>query len=1356
MAEVKNAFLKAKMNKDVDDRLVPTGEYRHAVNVQVTTAESSDAGALQNVLGNTEEREFITADNCTCIGFLADENSDFIYLFFTDNDYADPVWQYHKSGTYSNNYIYKYNAVKGTASVLANGAFLNFHKSFPITGINLLEDLLFWTDNRNQPRKINVTKSSADHTTEDHISVAKYSPYKVINVFKESELAPGNYETTMKDVSSLFLPDGGTAVVTSANLANVVLNNINIPFYPGEPKAGMTVKKLNANNEIVSLGGSVDAVVDSYDSASKTVTLSLNGLQISVDTVLVFNPNPYYIAKYPGNPELNQDKFIRFSYRFKFSDGEYSLQAPFTQICFIPEQDGYFMTKDSAPVGGIAGDEVDTGDEIETVETTVVGFMQNKVNEIRLQVPLPTAGSDLKSDLHIEEIDILYSEANSSNTRIVETIPVEDLASSNEEVFEYVYQSKKPYKSLPNRDTTRVYDKIPVRALAQEVVSNRIVYANYQDKHTPPESLKFSVASGPKSNFNLGTGDAAVSSPASNSDTLSINNLSGGVKVGWIISGAAISNNTPGQVPVYIIAVQSTGLGYTLTLDTEISVSTGSPVYFSAPSPESYTTSAVEYPNHTLKTNRSYQVGLVLLDRFGRQSTVILSNSKDIVTVNGQSSSGSTFYAPYIDDGIEASEWFGNSMKILFEEKIGPESYDYSSYAPGVYNGDKSSEDYNPLGWYSYKIVVKQTEQEYYNVYTGGAIKGLPYNYDPSSSDVLRPSVSYISLVNDNINKVPRDLTKVGPLDKKFRSSVRLFGRVENHELNDNRQFYPGARSFTATSIEGLFDGFDVLNFTDSSHNVRPITARDNPFSAFYKSDSDPFIAEINTSQSADQQFGIQNLPSGTHTGDPYPKIDQLAIFETAPVESLLDIFWETSTSGLVSDLNFLIDTAGEELGASNITDWNTEPYTESIRENENVLNSPFTVKDAFGANVDPNAIESVSMSVGWVVTPSSQSLNPNFNTPDPSDLFELYEVSGSVGYYQIRVTDEHDKHIFYSGDQNIRRFVVYLTITLTGQQPTTVLKYLNLSNQPPHIDHDQHDCENPGVIQRRVLRNDDGVKAIFTAYNGADINRRDCANPDNGNHYTHPYLLQYEDLLWSITSIKNLNEHDPNIGATDYTGNSFNITVGPSQEQGQADNQGSQDEGAEVQLNQTWGVGDSLSEVNAYEFKLQVQDAGGSGATDEVTFEIDYRAQVTEVFSILGETQCNNEQNSAGAVYQGVGFVVTGLYGSGGGCYIVPSNNWSATQYLEEESTENNQINSRAISIGGQAIFYQSQNGTVLGQTGGWVYRNTRENAVDAFKDFYGRNWDCQETPSWQESDVSEETRELYTYFTVNSTDNL
>ena len=52
MPENKNSFIKSKMNKDLDDRLVPAGEYRHAQNVAVAKSEGQDVGALENILGN--------------------------------------------------------------------------------------------------------------------------------------------------------------------------------------------------------------------------------------------------------------------------------------------------------------------------------------------------------------------------------------------------------------------------------------------------------------------------------------------------------------------------------------------------------------------------------------------------------------------------------------------------------------------------------------------------------------------------------------------------------------------------------------------------------------------------------------------------------------------------------------------------------------------------------------------------------------------------------------------------------------------------------------------------------------------------------------------------------------------------------------------------------------------------------------------------------------------------------------------------------------------------------------------------------------------------------------------------------
>ena len=141
-------------------------------------------------------------------------------------------------------------------------------------------------------------------------------------------------------------------------------------------------------------------------------------------------------------------------------------------------------------------------------------------------------------------------------------------------------------------------------------------------------------------------------------------------------------------------------------------------------------------------------------------------------------------------------------------------------------------------GWYSYKIVVKQTEQEYYNVYTAGAIKGLPY-YDQNNPQQppLNENTTFITLLNDNINKVPRDLTEVGAQDKQYRSSVRLFGRVENTAIQyyhtGNEQFFPKRKSFTVNQIEDLFDAFDVLQFQDNNGNVIPVTSTNSPYYAF-------------------------------------------------------------------------------------------------------------------------------------------------------------------------------------------------------------------------------------------------------------------------------------------------------------------------------------------------------------------------------------------------------------------------------------------------------------------------------------------------------------------------------------------
>jgi len=87
MPEIKHNFTGGKMNKDLDERIVPNGEYRDAMNIQVSTSEGSDVGTVQNILGNSlvSGQGFIPS-TASCVGSIADEKNDKLYYFVVDSD----------------------------------------------------------------------------------------------------------------------------------------------------------------------------------------------------------------------------------------------------------------------------------------------------------------------------------------------------------------------------------------------------------------------------------------------------------------------------------------------------------------------------------------------------------------------------------------------------------------------------------------------------------------------------------------------------------------------------------------------------------------------------------------------------------------------------------------------------------------------------------------------------------------------------------------------------------------------------------------------------------------------------------------------------------------------------------------------------------------------------------------------------------------------------------------------------------------------------------------------------------------------------------------------------------------------
>ena len=67
MPEIKNTFQAGRMNKDLDERLVPQGEYRDALNIDIAVSQGSDVGTAQNSYGNLQKTFQVQVGNY-CVG----------------------------------------------------------------------------------------------------------------------------------------------------------------------------------------------------------------------------------------------------------------------------------------------------------------------------------------------------------------------------------------------------------------------------------------------------------------------------------------------------------------------------------------------------------------------------------------------------------------------------------------------------------------------------------------------------------------------------------------------------------------------------------------------------------------------------------------------------------------------------------------------------------------------------------------------------------------------------------------------------------------------------------------------------------------------------------------------------------------------------------------------------------------------------------------------------------------------------------------------------------------------------------------------------------------------------------------
>jgi len=330
--------------------------------------------------------------------------------------------------------------------------------------------------------------------------------------------------------------------------------------------------------------------------------------------------------------------------------------------------------------------------------------------------------------------------------------------------------------------------------------------------------------------------------------------------------------------------------------------------------------------------------------------------------------------------------------------------------------------DINPNGFYTYRVAVKQQQQEYYNVYLPGIVDGYPLEADEKEQG----ETAFITLTSDNINKVPRDLQEVGPLDDQFNSDARMWGRVTNTDDGKMEQYIPTINSDKVDLIGTVADVFPDVATGTSAGEINQY--------ALFDFVSKPNIGKIATEGAIGITEDEYVAPVGSN---PYPANTNLAVYETTPVMSALELFYETSTAGLVSDINYNIKNNTTEITGSTIE----------------AAGGGFDEADASGTTITnefyPTALTgNVTDTTATLLSVCSKYTNGLLNQNNRASEFVLVPHA-SNGSYKINTAAT-----FYAGENNATANFFEFTIQFTQSDGVTVNQSYNttLTNVDPVI----------------------------------------------------------------------------------------------------------------------------------------------------------------------------------------------------------------------------------------------------------------------------------------------------------------
>lgn len=448
------------IDSDTSPEVFQEGFGRYRLNVRVMTSDTEDQQSAETVKGNMLVNYILPIGDNTVIGSYEDllQRKNYYFVYNSQN--------YHS--------VLEYDQVLNNVNIVFGGvtygSFLNFNKNYLITGINTFKftdtsHLLYWTDNYNQPRKINIEKGKyfmlGNHTLGYKLP---FNPL-ILNRIKQAPLCEpnyswlgGNFNTrvvtanyngsttksqnqptkipfTQNPVTPAFINATNTFLVQQTGIYNLSAT-INITYI-----SGLTIVVLKKNGVAIFQYQATRPVIPTVNFIS-TPNLSLNAGDTLVWVIYTSGPSVTFsnatfkadliTAQLNQTPNYLLNKLYRFKYRYVYDDGERSAFSPISTYVYPS------VLMDSQ------------------TEDSVVG--QN--DQITIQID---TGISI-----VEKIEIAAKELNETAFNIIATIDKRTLGLADSTPYFYDYFGNGVKLPIVANDDIKLFDNVPLLSQAQE------------------------------------------------------------------------------------------------------------------------------------------------------------------------------------------------------------------------------------------------------------------------------------------------------------------------------------------------------------------------------------------------------------------------------------------------------------------------------------------------------------------------------------------------------------------------------------------------------------------------------------------------------------------------------------------------------------------------------------------------------------------------------------------------------------------------------------------------------------------------------------------------------------------------